>query len=134
MVFNILIDNTDDHEKNHVLLLDDQLHLALAPAFDVVPTAQGLGYQLMRVGRDEADSTIENAMSEAPQFGLRAKEAREEAVKVARVVDGWKDHFRALGTPAHDLDRLAQFVDRDFLLSQRKELVGGNLRRSKAKP
>ncbi len=124
MVFNILIDNTDDHEKNHALLMTDDLHLVLAPAFDVVPTAQGLGYQQFRVGRDAADSTIANALSEAAQFGLRPAEAQREATRVARVVEGWKEHFRAAGTTAHDVDRLAQFIDRDGLKSQRKALLG----------
>lgn len=38
MVFNILIDNTDDHEKNHALLMTDACCYALAPAFDVLPS------------------------------------------------------------------------------------------------
>ena len=45
MVFNILMDNTDDHEKNHVLLVDDGQYFHLAPAFDLLPSAQALGYQ-----------------------------------------------------------------------------------------
>lgn len=57
MVFNILIDNTDDHEKNHVLLVDDAQQYELSPAFDVLPSGQALGYQQMRVGTREADST-----------------------------------------------------------------------------
>lgn len=122
MVFNILMDNTDDHEKNHALLMTDDLHLVLAPAFDVVPTAQSLGYQQLRVGKDAADSTIANALSEASQFGLRAADARREAARVAKVVDGWKDHFRQAGASPHDIDRLAQFIDRDSLMSQRNEL------------
>jgi len=34
MVFNILMDNTDDHEKNHVIVMDDAQRFHLAPAFD----------------------------------------------------------------------------------------------------
>jgi serine/threonine-protein kinase HipA len=34
MVFNILIDNTDDHEKNHALLMTDAQQYALAPAYE----------------------------------------------------------------------------------------------------
>src|SRR5213075_2601731 len=54
MVFNILIDNTDDHEKNHVLLVDDAQQFELSPSFDVLPSGQALGYQQMRVGEHEA--------------------------------------------------------------------------------
>lgn len=44
MVFNILIDNTDDHEKNHALLMTDAQQYALAPAYDVLPSGQALGF------------------------------------------------------------------------------------------
>ena len=52
MVFNILMDNTDDHEKNHALLVVhpyDNGKLKLAPAYDVLPTHSGQGYQECRV-------------------------------------------------------------------------------------
>jgi len=123
MVFNILMDNTDDHEKNHVLLMDDAQHLVLAPAFDVLPAGQGLGTQQMRVGRDGADSTIENACSEAALFGLSAAEARAEAARVAGVCDQWKSHFARAGVGSADIEYLSQFIDRDFLLTQRRALV-----------
>ena len=48
MVFNILMDNTDDHEKNHTLLVPqpfDNGHLKLAPAYDLLPTNSGQGFQ-----------------------------------------------------------------------------------------
>lgn len=46
MVFNILMDNTDDHEKNHALLVAHPFEhgrLKLAPAYDVLPTNSGQG-------------------------------------------------------------------------------------------
>jgi serine/threonine-protein kinase HipA len=123
MVFNILMDNTDDHEKNHVLLMDDAQHLLLAPAFDVLPACQGLGYQQMRVGRDGVDSTIENAVSEAALFGLSAGEARAQAARVAGVCDPWKLHFANAGVSGADIEHLSRFIDRDFLLAQRTGLA-----------
>lgn len=50
MAFNILIDNTDDHEKNHALLMTDAQQYELSPAFDILPSRQALGFQQMRVG------------------------------------------------------------------------------------
>jgi len=132
MVFNILMDNTDDHEKNHVLLMDDAQHLVLAPAFDVLPAGQGLGTQQMRVGRDGADSTIENACSEAALFGLSAGEARAEAARVADVCDQWKSHFERAGVGSVDVEYLSQFIDRDFLLAQRRALAAKSPRRATA--
>src|SRR6185437_13160979 len=40
MVFNILIDNTDDHEKNHALVVTERGRYELAPAFDVLPSGR----------------------------------------------------------------------------------------------
>lgn len=125
MVFNILMDNTDDHEKNHVLLMDDAQHLLLSPAFDVLPTGQGLGYQQMRVGRDAADATIENAFSEVAQFGLSEREGRAEASRVARACAGWKAHFKKAGVTGRDIEDLSRFIDREFLRLQRGDLTTG---------
>jgi serine/threonine-protein kinase HipA len=133
MVFNILMDNTDDHEKNHVLLMDDAQHLLLAPAFDVLPSGQGLGTQQMRVGREGADSTIDNACSEASLFGLSEDEARTEAALVAKVCGQWKSHFAQAGVSSGDIEYLSQFIDRDFLLSQRSALAARAPRRAPAR-
>jgi serine/threonine-protein kinase HipA len=123
MVFNILIDNTDDHEKNHALMMTDAQHYALAPAFDVLPSGQALGFQQMRVGEAEADSTIDNALSMAQFFGLDARQAANEVRTVARVVDGWKQHFEAQGVTARDIEMYASQIDRAFLLEQRTEYL-----------
>ena len=66
MVFNILVDNTDDHEKNHSLLVVNPFgngRLKLAPAYDVLPTNSGQGYQEFICGALGRDSTLDNAMS-----------------------------------------------------------------------
>jgi len=123
MVFNILMDNTDDHEKNHVVLMDDAHNLLLAPAFDVLPTAQALGYQQMRVGTEANDSTIGNALSEAALFDLSKAEAIAEAARVSEVCDRWKTHFVKADVTDRDIDFLSQCVDREFLRAQRRELA-----------
>jgi serine/threonine-protein kinase HipA len=120
MVFNILIDNTDDHEKNHVLLVDDAQQLQLSPAFDVLPSGQALGYQQMRVGEDEADATLANAMSMCTLFALKKDEAVREVRRVCRVVDGWRRHFADCGVTARDIETLGEQIDRSFLRRQRE--------------
>lgn len=119
MVFNILIDNTDDHEKNHVLLMDDSGAYDLAPAFDVLPSGQALGYQQMRVGSAGADSTLANAISECAQFGLKKDAALQEVRRVCRVVAGWRAHFAQAGVSDADIESLAGQIDRPFLRDQR---------------
>ncbi|HWM68106.1 MAG TPA: HipA domain-containing protein [Steroidobacteraceae bacterium] len=121
MVFNILIDNTDDHEKNHALLVTDSQQYALSPAYDVLPSGQALGFQQMRVGDQEADATMVNALSLSRMFSLTKDEAVNEVRAVAGIVDGWKEHFAQCGVTAGDIELYAQHIDRPFLREQRDE-------------
>lgn len=120
MVFNILIDNTDDHEKNHVVLVDDAQAYRLSPAFDVVPAGQALGYQQMRVGEHDLDATLDNAMSMARLFALSRDAAAEQVRHVCRVVGGWQAHFARCGVTVRDIASLAEQIDRPFLRAQRE--------------
>jgi serine/threonine-protein kinase HipA len=122
MVFNILIDNTDDHEKNHSLLVVSPFQhgrLRLAPAYDMLPTHSGQGYQEFICGRQGRDSTLDNAMSGCDAFGLTPAEGAAEVVRVVEVVDTWKLHFAHMGVSPRDIENLAQQIDGDFLLQQR---------------
>jgi serine/threonine-protein kinase HipA len=122
MVFNILLDNTDDHEKNHAVIVTDEEQYALAPAYDILPSGQALGFQQMRVGENEGDSTLENALSMARLFALERDEAGEEIRRVARVVDGWQAHFARCGVTRGDVELYAEHIDRAFLKEQRRDV------------
>ena len=123
MAFNILIDNTDDHEKNHalrVLAPTRQGKYRLAPAYDVLPTNSGQGYQEFIVGTAQRDSTLANAMSQCTLFGYTPAQAAAEVMRVIQVVDGWRQHFAACGVTHADLDSLAERIDGNALLGQRR--------------
>ena len=122
MVFNILVDNTDDHEKNHSLLVMNPFEngrLKLAPAYDVLPTNSGQGYQEFICGTQGRDSTLENAMSQCEAFGLLPAEAAAEIVTVIDVVNTWQAHFAQAGVTERDIESLAERVDGEELLAQR---------------
>ena len=122
MVFNILLDNTDDHEKNHSLLVVhpfDNGRLKLAPAYDVLPTNSGQGYQEFICGTDGRDSTLANAMSQCEAFGLLPAEAAAETAAVIAVVDTWREHFAQAGVSARDIEELALRIDGEALRGQR---------------
>lgn len=123
MVFNILIDNTDDHEKNHALQVvapTRQGRYRLAPAYDVLTTNSGQGYQEFIVGADQRDSTLANAMSQCELFGYTPAQAAAEVVRVIKAVDGWREHFAACGVTNPDLESLAERIDGDSLQGQRR--------------
>jgi hypothetical protein len=54
-------------------------------AYDVLPSGQALGFQQMRVGEQDADSTLDNALSMAPVFSLDRNAAVREIRAVVRV-------------------------------------------------
>ncbi|MFZ4539893.1 MAG: type II toxin-antitoxin system HipA family toxin [Propionivibrio sp.] len=123
MVFNILVDNTDDHEKNHALLVVNPTangRLRLAPAYDVLPTNSGQGYQEFICGAYGQESTLVNAMSQCDAFGLQPAQAAAQVVQVIGVVNAWRAHFEAIGVSSSDLESLAEHLDGDELLSQRQ--------------
>jgi serine/threonine-protein kinase HipA len=121
MVFNIRMDNTDDHERNHCLRLNfDGCH-DLAPAFDVLPTLQNLGYQSWSVGAHGAASTLENALTELSEFGIKRLHAIELIQAIAGAVDGWSRHFEQHGDCSADREQLGASIDRDSLTFQRRE-------------
>jgi serine/threonine-protein kinase HipA len=123
MVFNILIDNTDDHEKNHALQVvapTRQGRYRLAPAYDILTTNSGAGYQEFIVGADQRDSTLANAMSQCQLFGYTPAQAAAEVVRVIGVVDGWRKHFAACGVTQADLESVAERIDGEALRVQRR--------------
>lgn len=142
MVFNILVDNTDDHEKNHSLLVlkpEGYGRMKLAPAYDVLPTNSGQGFQEFICGAQGQESTLENAMSQCDAFGLLPKEAAAEIAAVIAVVDKWKAHFAHAGVSAPDIVSLAGRIDDDVLLTQRVNFDptryrSGHVRQKRASP
>jgi serine/threonine-protein kinase HipA len=122
MVFNILMDNTDDHEKNHALLDHGPGHrgrYSLSPAYDMLPANSGQGMQEFICGAAGRESSLSNAMSQCVLFGLDAEGAADQVAAVIRVVGRWKDHFRACNVTDDDIDNLAQSIDNSDIGRQR---------------
>ena len=137
MVFNILIDNTDDHEKNHALLVTApgaNGKYELAPAYDVLPTGSGQGYQEFGCGTDGHDSTLVNAMSQSGLFGMTSEEAAAEVARVIGVVGGWRDHFAGEGVSLGDIESLAQQIDGDALRAQRDTFSPADYATKRSRP
>lgn len=59
-------------------------------------------------------------MSQCEAFGLLPSEAAQMVVKVIHVVDIWRTHFESVGVTPNDLDSLAEHIDGDRLLNQRR--------------
>jgi len=114
MVFNILIDNTDDHEKNHGFLLSPD-GWRLSPAFDVSSQLLNLGYQGMVVGKAGTESTLENALSESARFGLDQEMAVTIVNEVKDCLCIWEKHYLDCGVSEKAVEKVGQgFGKRKF--------------------
>lgn len=118
MAFNIMIENTDDHERNHAFIHDGEWRLA--PAYDVLPTMVNLGSHELLVGDEGPNASLSNALSRCEHFGLNREQAIAEWLKVASVVDQWRARFAAHGVSQADLDYLATFIDDPGRMSLRQ--------------
>lgn len=76
MIFNLMIDNTDDHVKNHGMLHVSDNRYRLAPAFDVVMQLTNTGYQELAVIPGNNSSKLSLAIQAAPHFGIIEGEAK----------------------------------------------------------
>ena len=97
LVFNVLIDNTDDHVKNHGVLHTDRNLYELSPAFDVVPQLTNLGYMGMAITEGSETPHLDAVLKVASHFGLSNAAASQEIQRIHKVVAGWKPVFVAEG-------------------------------------
>jgi serine/threonine-protein kinase HipA len=109
MLFNIVMENTDDHEKNHAFL-NQKGKWKLSPAYDLQPQLQGIGYQQLIVGAKAHEPTVENALSDTGRFMLTRTEASHEAERLLDVLSRWREHFRAEGVSERDIELCQRYV------------------------
>ena len=141
MIFNILVANTDDHEKNHALLCHISgrtMKLELSPGYDIVPTGSGaLEHQFM-ISDISREPSLSEAMTVADDFDLSPLDAAHAVLKIIAVVNDWQSHFRSLGVTEPDITEIAAFVDAPDLLAQRQSFgvdayaKGGKPRRKRS--
>ncbi len=118
MVFNVLIDNSDDHVKNHGVLHAGQNLYELSPAFDLVPQLTNLGYMGMAISEGNATPHLDAVLGAASHFGLSRAAATKEIQGVRDIVTGWKTIFVAAGADEALLKRVAHcFEEQEKLVT-----------------
>lgn len=111
MVLNVLIENTDDHERNHSFLYrDDQWRLS--PAYDIQPQIQGIGYHQMRLGKEGYAPSVSNLLSESNRFMLKRKEAEQIMEDVVGQVRDWRAVFAREGVAPRDIELCGRYIMR----------------------
>lgn len=110
MVFNVLVNNTDDHLRNHGYLHDAD-GWRLSPLYDVEPSPSiGLDERVLALGLGEGrQASIDNAVAAAADFGLTVDEAREIAETMRQhVAARWEALFEEAGIGARDRRTMAR--------------------------
>jgi len=105
MVFNIVVGNTDDHLRNHAVV-DFGDGFRLSPAYDLVPqlSTSSLRRQAIGVGDHGREATLDNAVTNAGQFGLDDEEAHAVVRKLCiAIAKGWNEDFVAAGVAGPEL-------------------------------
>lgn len=126
MAFNIMIDNTDDHTKNHAFLRGSDGHWELSPAYDIPTQMNGLGQQAIQISPSPAyynNFSIEHAIAAAPHFGMTKENARQEWNEIAGWVNEWRSVFADCGVTETDIDYLSDFLESDTMLEHRKDAI-----------
>lgn len=124
MIFNILIANTDDHEKNHSLMCavsGRTMRMTLSKAYDIVPTGSGATEHQFFISETSREPSLKEAMGVCAVFNLTPAEAAVDVAEIIAKVNGWKSFFVGLGVTARDLEELEALIDSESLLAQRIE-------------
>lgn len=126
MIFNILVNNDDDHLRNHgFILVEDPPQNAvkgaqeprqkvsmawrISPLYDVVPRPVYSHSRRLHlgIGQSGKEATIENALSWCERFGLSRPQAIAECDRIWRVVREWRNYFEECGVTGADIDAVS---------------------------
>lgn len=112
MIANVLLKNTDDHARNHAMILNiSKNEWRLAPAFDVLPSFGSQGEQALGIGCYGRKSTIDNLLSASNAFGLSNEQALQRIDMMRSVVQEWEFYFSKCGVTAADLKILSKIME-----------------------
>lgn len=104
MIFNILINNVDDHLNNHGFLHQASNQWRLAPAFDLNPFPDKERLLKTWISEESGDvASIAEALSAASFFGVSDKTSAKVLQEVRRAVAAWKKIAARIGMSAQDI-------------------------------
>lgn len=113
MLVNVIVNNTDDHLRNHAYIRRTAGEWRLSPLFDVVPCAhRQLVVATNRYGA--RDPAIETAARSWPEFGLTRRVAEETLDAVMAAAGGFSPRIAEIGIRPDDLDTIRRLAPDAF--------------------
>ncbi len=111
IVFSILVNNTDDHLRNHGFLLKDKGWI-LSPLFDVNPNPRGM-YLSMTIDGVDNSLNLDTVLSVSFAFGLDEEKAKEIIQKMSDVVSSsWKKIAKKCGASEKVIEYMASAFEK----------------------
>lgn len=120
IAFSILINNVDDHLRNHGFLHTSGGNWRLAPAFDLNPFPDRLRELKTWISEGVGPgASIKALLSTAPYFKLSAERARGILREVEHAVSGWRRLGEKIGLIPVELDQFQDaFEHKERLVAQ----------------
>jgi len=110
LVFNIFVNNDDDHLRNHGFVWDPRLlGWRLSPLYDVMPRASLASERRLHLGVGPLGriATLDNAFAGREMFTLSAEAAAESIARIWKILREWKVYFEEYQVPSHQIERIA---------------------------
>jgi serine/threonine-protein kinase HipA len=117
VAFNVMVNNVDDHLRNHGFLRPDKSGWTLSPAYDLNPVPADLKARVLATNIDLEESTcsVDLLESAAAYFALSLAEARSILKEVALATCTWRDVARETGAVPGEIHRMASAFEHDAL-------------------
>lgn len=100
MVFNILVQNRDDHAKNHAFLMNRTGHWKLSPAYDITHSKGICNQHNMTVAGAGKEPQQEHILKVAQDSGIPPITAKRVIDEVASALVSWPKHAEDAGISA----------------------------------
>lgn len=116
VAFTVLVNNVDDHWRNHAFLHDDD-GWRLSPLFDVNPSRHRgvIDSRAINANDDPGDRRLTNLLASARVFRLGDAPARSILRRTAEAVSTWNTTAASLGLPADQRDAYRVAFDTEQL-------------------
>jgi serine/threonine-protein kinase HipA len=117
IVFSVLVSNTDDHLRNHGVILPNLRGWRLSPAYDINPTPIDIKPRHLSTAIDEDDdrASLELALSVSDNFGLPIQDAKKVAKEIGTVTSKWKEEAKRNNIKNQEIERMASAFEHSDL-------------------
>ncbi|MBP5758601.1 MAG: HipA domain-containing protein [Bacteroidales bacterium] len=110
IVFNIAINNCDDHLRNHGFILGKK-GWTLSPAYDLTPSPYMSGLKL-NITENDNTADFELALETASFYGIDTSEAHHLIDKVKRICSQWQRKAKSSGLSSSEQEMMSTAFER----------------------